>query len=280
MKKSNERKIEEELSIVIRCAYEVDRLKRCISTIPPNIEVIVSTARNSQITKLVFPKERNIKIVTHKYGNWSNAAETGIENTTKNNLIITDGDSYFSPKSLYLINNALSKGHIVVKPKVVFLKNGSFISSIISNIRTHQHEYKAKAFTPGLGIKKKELINLIDVNKEHLYNRKIQYADDGNLNKQIYEKNIPIFILKKAVVYHDPVSLKHECKTAFILGKGNRQADKGGNPFLLFIKREFSYKALVFYKLSLMRFGLTTAISLLFWRGIYYLGYFQPTNES
>lgn len=265
------------LSIVIRCGYNYEQLLRCISSIDENVDVVISTAVDSDIAERKFGQ--NIAVVTHPYGNWSLAAEVGIQKTKYNKIIIMDSDSVFVRKAISTIYNSLSDSVLVVKPTIIFRHTDSRISKLISNIRTYQNEYKPKAFTPGLAVQKGELIKLIGINS-NLYDTRIKYADDGNLNKRIYEKKIPIKILKSAKICHSPVSLRHEIKTAYILGKGNKLSDgKIGTKMLIY--RELSTKARQFYKGAYKRFGVLTALGLIVWRVIYYIGYFsEHTNPK
>lgn len=258
------------LSVIIRCGYDHKNLLRCIASIDEKVEVVVSMAEGSKITKKDI--KRADAIVTHKYGNWSQAAEVGVQRAQFDKIVVMDADSIFARNTISQLYAELDKGYLVVKPKIIFIHNGSLVSKLISNIRTHQNEYKPKAFTPGLAMNKKKLLSMLG-NSDQLYDVNIKYADDGNLNKRIYEKKIPIKILPSAKVFHDPVTLKHEIKTAYILGKGNRLGD-GKLNIKSFIHKEISHGTYKFYLQAYNRFGTTTVVALIGWRIIYYFGYF------
>ncbi len=262
------------VSIVVRCAYDYDRLKKCLASIDEHVDIVVSTAVDSAIVNRKF--QENITVVTHSYGNWSLATEVGLQKAKNSKVIIMDADSTFEKKAVASLYRALSGNVIVVKPKVVFLYNQNYTSKLNSDIRTHQNEYKPKAFTPGLAIDQKKLLDQIGVNK-HLYDVRVKYADDGNLNKRIYEAGIPIKLLNTATIYHEPVTLKHEIKTAYVLGMGNRQAEDKFDLAKL-LHEETSRNARSFYIKAYKRFGFKTVMGLLVWRIIYYFGYFSKGN--
>lgn len=260
------------LSIIIRCGNDFNGLIRCIKSIDESVEIIASVSDQANfIDKL---NRMGVTVATHSYGNWSNAAESGIKISSYNDLIIMDSDSVFGKGAIRLTYNALSAGYLVVQPQIEFLIDSTWISKIIRNSRNFENRYEAKAYSPGLGLKKRELIKKIGVNG-CIYNTDVKYADDGNINKRVKENNINIFVEPRAKIYHDPISLKHEFITAYRLGRGNRQGqvNKRGI-FYPIIKGFFKKESINYLSHIYKQYGFGTMFFSIIWRLIYIYGYY------
>jgi len=262
-----------ELSIVIRCGNDLKGLIRCVKSIDESVEIIASVSDQANFIKNL--NKMGIKVAIHSYGNWSNAAESGIKVSNYNNLIIMDSDSVFEKGAIRLIYDALSAGHLVVQPQIEFLTDSTWISKIIRNSRNFENRYEPKAYSPGLGLKKRELIKEIGVNG-CIYNTNVKYADDGNINKRVKENNINIFVEPRAIILHDPISLKHEIITAYRLGRGNRQGQIKKRGFFYPIIKGFLKKGSINYLSNIYKqYGLGTTFFSVVWRLIYIYGYYS-----
>lgn len=268
--KINKEKLD--LSIIIRCGNDLNGLIRCIKSIDESVEIIASVSDQANFIKKL--NKMGIKVAIHSYGNWSNAAESGIKISKYNNLIIMDSDSVFGKGAIRMIYNALSTGHLVVQPQIKFLTDSTWISKIIRNSRNFENRYEPKAYSPGLGLKKRELIKIIGVNG-CIYNINVKYADDGNINKRVKDYNINIFVESKAKIYHDPISLKHEIITAYRLGRGNRQGQNKKRGIFYPIIKGFLKKESVGYLSGIYRrYGIVTMLFSIIWRLTYIYGYY------
>lgn len=269
MKESKEKL---KLSIIIRCGNDFDGLIKCINSIDEPVEIIASVSDNANFLEKL--NKTGVLVSAHSYGNWSNAAESGIKVSKHNNLIIMDSDSVFGKGAIRLIYQALLAGNLVVQPQIEFLTDSTWISKIIRNSRNFENRYEPKAYSPGLGLKKKELLKKIGINGS-IYNTDVKYADDGNINKRVKENNINIFVESKAKIFHNPISLKHEFITAYRLGRGNRQGQvKKRGTFYPIIKGFFKKESINYLSNIYKQYGLGTMFFAITWRFVYIYGYY------
>lgn len=267
------------LSIVIRCGRNWQGLKRCLKSIDEQVEVVISAASDAKF--LNKAKKLGVALTTHRFGNWSLAAENGLEAANNNDVIIMDADSVFTPGAILEISQALKSGHLLVQPRVNFLAGKNIFSRLISNARTHENQFTPKAYSPGLGLKKKELMKLIGVDGK-IYNSKVLYGDDGYLDQKTKSKGIKIFLADKAIIDHDPIGLTHELITIFNFGRGQRQLEADNPRGLLtqVIEEYFSAGAGVYYSAAFKRFGLITVIYMVISRLFYLAGYVTEVVKS
>ena len=262
---SNNKKLK--LSIIIRGGNDLKGLLRCIKSIDEQVEIIASVSNQAKFIDIL--KKMGIVVVTHLYGNWSNAAETGIKVSSYNNLIIMDSDSVFNKKAIRFIYDALLAGNYAVQPQVEFLTNNSWISKILQKSRTFENRYEPKSYSPGLGLRKKELIKNIGING-CIYNLEVKYGDDGNIDKRLKEKKMIVHVEPKAIIFHDTITLKHEIKTACQFGRGDYQGKL--SPV---VKSFFKNKDIKYLFDAYHRYGLGTMVFLIIWRFIYTYGYYS-----
>lgn len=270
-----------DLSVVIRCGRDKKGLERTLSSVDENVEVIVSAS--DDVPFLSDFQKKGYKFAPHTYGNWSVAAQSGINKSTNNNVIIMDSDSIFGGGALKTINTALKKGHLLVQPKVIFLDDGSTISKTISNARTYENQREPKSYSPGLGLKVQELTERIGING-NLYNLSVAYGDDGDLNQRRKEAKIDVHVAKDALIYHDPIALKHELRTVYQFGIGKRQAQNSKtNPKTLVdvLKKEFlSNRAREYYTNLLDKFGIQTLLFGMLCRTLYIAGFYIEDRRN
>src|SRR3989339_63664 len=107
------------VSIVIRCGRNLKGLRRCLKSIDQPVEVIISAAEDAKFLKRL--KIGGYVLTTHRYGNWSLAAENGLEAADNNDVIMMDADSVFEPGAIREIARVLKNGHHLVQPRVNFL---------------------------------------------------------------------------------------------------------------------------------------------------------------
>lgn len=275
------RRLPLDLSVVIRCGRDKNGLKRVLSSVDENVEVVVSASDDASF--LSDFQKKGYKLAPHTYGNWSVAAQAGINMSSNDDVIIMDADSIFGNGAIKTINTALKEGHLLVQPKVVFLNNGSSISKVIARARTYENQREPKSYSPGLGLKVHELTERIGVNG-NVYNLSVAYADDGDLNQRRKDAKIDVHAVKDALIYHDPIALKHELKTVYRFGIGKRQAQNGKtNPKTIvdIMKKEFlSRRANEYYINLLDKYGIQTLTFVMFCRFAYMAGFFIEDRRT
>lgn len=270
-----------DLSVVIRCGRDRNGLERVLASVDENVEIVVSASEDASFLPDFQKKE--YKLAPHIYGNWSVAAQAGINLSSNNDVIIMDSDSIFGGGALKTINTALKEGHLLVQPKVVFLNNGNPISKVIARARTYENQREPKSYSPGLGLKVQELTKKIGVDG-NVYNLSVAYADDGDLNQRRSDAKIDVHVAKNALIYHDPIALGHELKTVYRFGIGKRQAQNGKtNPKTLvdIMKKEFiSRRAKEYYDNLLDKYGIQTLTFVMFCRFAYMIGFFIEDRRT
>ena len=262
------------ISVVIRCGNDLSGLLRCVDSIDENVEIVASISQDAKFISKIR-KSKEIVVATHLYGNWSIAAENGIKKTTNNFIIIMDSDSVFTKGAIRRIYKALALGNLIVQLRINFLSRCSLLSKTIANSRSFENQYEPRAYSPGLGLNKKELINRIGIDG-CIYNSQVMFADDGNVDKRARENGISIFVEKNAIVCHDPVDLKHEMRTAYHLGIGDHQGETQPHNLLYpFTKNFMTRDILKYYVCAFKQYGWETGLFVIFWRLIYIVGYYR-----
>lgn len=262
------------LSVVIRCGRDRDGLQKCLDSIDESVEVVVGASEDATFVSEIL--DHGYIVAPHKYGNWSVAAENGLKASNYNDIIIMDADSVFASGAIHCINSALKAGHLLVQPHVEFKTNNSFGSKVVSKARSHENRYTAKAFSPGLGLKRQELLQLIGVDG-NIYHPKVMFGDDGYIDQKAQEANIRVFVAKDAIIYHSPINLSHELKNAFQFGRSEAQIEKVRNNnsgiWHQLVLSYFTRGAVEYYQQAWNNYGLDTAMFATFWRMLYLAGY-------
>lgn len=262
---------QQDLSIIIRCGRDKEGLLRCLNSVDVPAEIVISAAQDAQF--LNEPSFTQYTLAPHEYGNWSIAAETGLQAAKNNNIIIMDSDSRFASGAITSIYNALEEGHLLVQPRVVFLIDRTWFSQLVSNSRTHENRYQPKSYSPGLGMKKAELIEKIGVN-DHIYNSHVLYGDDGCVDQRAKAAGIDVYVAEDALIYHDPIKLKHELVDAFRFGQGEFQLEQ--NPtsvWIQIVQGLLNREARDYLKSARDTYGEETLYFILLWRLIYIAGF-------
>lgn len=269
-----------DLSVVIRCGRDRKGLERCLSTIDENVEVVVSVADDAPFLKDYM--SMGYKVAPHTYGNWSVAAQSGIDKAANRNVIIMDGDSVFGSGSIKTINDALYGGHTIVQPHVIFLHNDTHFGKLISATRTFENRREPKSYSPGLGLNIEELVSKIGIDGR-IYDLKVAFGDDGDLDQRRRAAGIDVFVADNALIYHDPIAFKHELKTSFQFGVGENQIQRGrSNPKTTrdILKEEFFSSGAREYYLDLYNaYGAEAMLFMLACRSVYVAGFIRASQK-
>lgn len=269
-----------DLSVVIRCGNNEMGLNRTLHSIDENVEIVVSAASEASFLNNI--KESGYKIAPHIYGNWSVAAQTGIDQATNNDVVIMDADSVFGEEAIKIINKALKDGHLLVQPRVIFLTDSILGSKVISKTRSFENCREPKSYSPGLGLKVKELVEKIGIEGK-VYNLSVAYGDDGELDQRRRAAGIEVFVAKNALIYHDPIEFKHELRTSYRFGKGERQAQIGkphAKTMVDILKEEcFSERARNYYTQLYHEHGSVTLLFMMLCRSAYLAGYYSEDRQ-
>lgn len=206
----------EACSVAIKCADDL-LIERCIDSIDdPEVSVNAVITPSSQIESIL--RDREIPFVVTEYGNIAKSAELSVEEAEHDRVIVMDSDAYFEPGAVGLLRTALDTA-MVAKPRLDFDNNGTNVSRIIAERRRMFNSRSDFATNPGLALRRSEV-------KEncggYVFNPDVRWTEDADLNFRMEREGIGINYVPDAVVRHDPVTLMHELKCAFLYGVGKR----------------------------------------------------------
>lgn len=264
--------MKKEVSIVIIC-YNDPEIIQCINSLQRgnNLavkkEIIVVLVPNLKIEKKI-KKIKNVKVYFAPKGNLSISRNIGIKNATYNNIILLDSDVVVNKNFLreMLIQ---TDNYDIVKSQIIFNHN-SFLTKIISKSRKIGHINNA--FVPGLLVKKKVFKQI------GLFNENINFSEDGEFNFRVKNNNIPFLQIKKAIIYHPPITLIRDLKMAYKIGRGKRLGCEFGKTpndedLINFVKRFLKGVQVRYFFNEAKDWGFIVATYDIFWFLFYYFGY-------
>lgn len=258
-----------DIAVVIKCSDD-QRIFRCIQSIPKEIETVCSITPNID-TEQKLSKMKISYVITPK-GNLGFTTTSGIKLTKSNNVIIMDADCYFEKGAIAALYKAL-KQNLIVKGKIIFLHNDSLISKTITELRDFVNQQPV-AYTPGLAFRK-ELKNFVG----EIFNPNISWAEDAELDYRIKEAGIKIKIINRAIIYHDPVSIRYDLRAAFRIGQGKRLIVELTNKyneedFVFILKNIVSGRYFKEFSKILRHKGYLVLFYSFLWNIFYYCGYY------
>jgi glycosyltransferase involved in cell wall biosynthesis len=202
------------LSIVIPCADDV-RIKHCLDSIDENVEVVVVLNGNTkEVANIV--NNYDVKIIRIKEKNLSKALNIGIKNSSNSNIILIDSDCRFEKGAIKKLFKGL-RNHYIAKGKVIFESN-NFLSRTIANVRDYIYHNPPKPYNPFMAIKK----NIKQFIDNYYFDESIHWTEDADLNTRLKKAGIEVNYVFSARVFHSPLSLKHDLRSAFRYGIGKR----------------------------------------------------------
>lgn len=203
------------ISIVIPCCDDI-RIKQCIESIDEDVEVIVVLNGSTEDFRL-FVKQFKVKIINLPDKSPVKSLNAGIDNSINQYVLTMDSDCVFEKGALREFFNNLDNAE-VVKGRVVYLQKG-IISSAISKVRDYINYDELKPYNPFVCINK----NIKNKIGGYYYNNNIFWTEDADLNLRIKKaKIIPKYIFS-SIMYHAPLTMKHDLKGAFKHGIGKRK---------------------------------------------------------
>lgn len=203
-------------SIGIKCADD-PLIERCLDSIDdPTVSVNAVITPSYRIQDLL--EERGVPYVITDYGNIAKSAQLSLEHAEHDNVIIMDSDAYFGAGAIQGLRRALSTA-VVAKPRLEVLEGSSHISKVISKHRKVFNDQPNYAVNPGLALRRTELEQQCG---GYIFNPKIRWTEDADLNYRMQKNDVPLTYVPDAVLYHNPVALKHELRCALLYGAGKR----------------------------------------------------------
>lgn len=245
------------LSIIIPCADDI-RIGQCIESVDENAEIIVVlNGSTEEIQSLI--KKYPVKTYFISERNLGYALNVGIDNATYNKVLLMDSDCIFEKGTIKLLYQGLENFKIA-KGRIIF-KFNNFFTKIVAKARDYSVADTLNAYKPPLALKK-SIIN--DVG--YYFDNDIHWTEDDDLDQRVQTANLPINFVTNAIIYHPPIMLIRDLKSAFRYGIGKRirvekKIAKG-------LGSDFKY---LFD--AIKKKGVLCGIYLFFWNITYFLGY-------
>lgn len=259
-------------SVAIKCADDI-QIERCLDSIDePDVAVNAVITPSDRIQSLLH--KRGIPYTVTEYGNIAKSAQLSVSQAEHDSVIVMDSDAYFLPGTINKLRNALLTS-VVAKPQLVFLDAGTRISKLIAESRCKYNAIPNHVTNPGLALRRAEL----EARCGYIFNPYIRWTEDTDLNYRMHQNDIPIKYVPDAIIYHDPVSLHHELRCAFLYGIGKRlsiEQTPGRIPteeFISLAQSLLSKKLLKSIRSSINDKGIDGAILAGVWRTLYLSGY-------
>jgi len=246
------------LTIVIPCADDV-RIRYCLESIDEDVEILV-VLNGSTRDVIDVVKNYKIRTVEIKERNLSKALNIGIERANNQNVILMDSDCKFEKGAIKRLFEGL-QGNYVAKGKVVF-QSDDFISKTIAKVREYSYYDPPRPYNPFLAIRKdvKPLIG------NYYFDESIHWTEDADLNTRIKNAGIRVSYVFSARVFHPPLTLKHDLRSAFRYGIGKRiRVEKG-------ISNGIGTHFAKIFDIGLKK-GLLASLYYLVWNCFYLFGY-------
>jgi len=245
------------ISIIIPCADDL-RVAQCIESIDENAEIIVVLNGPTEAIKNLI-KKYFVKTYLIQERNLGAALNIGIQNATYDKVLLMDSDCVFKKGTIRLLYNGLNNFKLA-KGKVIFEFN-NFFNRILAKAREYTTSDTPSAYKPPLALKK----SIID-DVEYFFDNDVHWTEDEDLDERVRAAKVSINFLPDAVIYHPPVTLKSDLRSAFRYGIGKRirvekKIAKG-------LGSDFPY---LFDAIG--KKGLLVGIYLFFWNIVYSLGY-------
>ncbi len=201
-------------SIALKCAND-PLIVRCLDSIDDDVSVNVVVTPNPAIESIL--EDRGLPYTVTEFGNIAKSTQLSVEEAEHDNVIVMDSDTWFEPGSIRKLREALLD-NVLAKGRVVF-REDSFLSGVIARHRNIFNSQPQYVTNPGLAIRREEVTALC---RGYLFNPLIRWTEDADLNYRAQQAKVPIEFVPEAVINHDPVSLQHELKAAFLYGIGKR----------------------------------------------------------
>jgi len=207
-----------DLTIVIPCADDL-LLTRCLDSIDEEVEIIVAlNGATDAVRQLVI--ERHVNYCELPEKNLGAACDIGVRAAKTSSVLLMNSDCTFARGTIKRLAEALDH-NMVARGRVIFGIRDP-ISRIIAKAREYAHTRPDRAYQPALAFRK-EIIGLIG---GYYFDSDIHWTEDADFSRRVKAAGIPIAFLPDAIVYHPPLSLQEDLRSAVRYGIGRRIAEE------------------------------------------------------
>lgn len=190
-------------------------IERCLDSIDDDVSVHAVITPYDTTEGIL--RERNIPYTVTAYGNIAKSTEISVQEAEHDHVIVMDSDTWFAPGSIRHLREALKESPLA-KGKIEFLAD----SAITRAIARHREPFNCQpdsVSNPGLAMRRSEVAQAC---RGYIFNPLIRWTEDADLNYRVQQAGLPITYVPEAIIRHDPVSLDHELRAAFLYGVGKR----------------------------------------------------------
>jgi len=255
-----------DISIIIPCADDI-RLAKCIESIDEDVEVIVAlNGATEEIKDLV--RGYGVRSCEIPERNLGAACNEGIKVASSQNILLMNSDCIFRRGTIRLLYEGL-RDHKVARGRVIFESKG-FISKVIARAREYTTTDMVRAYQPALAFRK-DIVEDIG----YYFDNDIHWTEDADFDRRIRRAGLEIKYIPDAIVYHPPLTIWTDLRSACRYGIGRRIAEEKKlvdthPPFRLSLGLIFSQFADAKNKK-----GIWTAIYLTVWILAFGFGYYM-----
>ncbi len=263
------------LGVVIKCGND-ERVLHCMDSVDHPCTVAASGFFAPNLRRAL--EQRGVIVADAPRGNLGRTTNIGIAAVGTTKVVVMDSDSWFGPGTLALLDQALDGGAPFARARILYAADPAGVrgSQVVARSRQHLNDSLRRAYTPGLGLR----VDIAPSLGGHLFDDRICFAEDAEMDFRRREANIPLLHVEGAVVHHAPVALWHDLRAAFRVGYGKAQQvqrttrpnDEDPLPFLQRAVRGEHPAALRGWAREL---GAAGAAWNTLWFGSYYLGYYD-----
>lgn len=215
------------VSVVIPVSNDL-RLKRCIDSVNEKVEVVISLNKPSirikeQVIFVLRQKKGknkyqgiNFVVCEIKKQSIAGAYNNGIKHASYDHIFLMDSDCIFGKGCIRKLENNLGN-RLLSKGKVIFTAN-SWITKIVAKAREFHTSDKVNAYSPPLLFSKK-IINCIG---GYYFHPSLCWLEDSEFDRRVRNAGLKIAYDPTANVYHPPLTLVSDLKSAFWYGVGKK----------------------------------------------------------
>lgn len=206
-----------DLSVIIPCADDL-RIARCLDSIDESVEVIVALNGATEDIRQIVARYSQLSILEIYERNLGKACDLAIHASKSSSVVLMNSDCVFGKGTIRKLSEILSKT-LLVKCDVVF-QHSNWTSRIIADSRDFGYKRPDKAYQPGVGFRK-EIIEKIG----YYFNHEVKWAEDADFSRRVVLAGIPIIADYSVKIYHPPVSVITDLKSAFRTGEGRCRSE-------------------------------------------------------
>lgn len=215
----------DDITVAITCGGD-PRVLRALSSVPAGVPVVVSLTPAPDLrAKLI---EAGVEVVDSVLGNISVSHNLELSRIRTRHVFWLDSDCVLRPGCLEQVNAALADASFA-RARVEFTFSravwGSRVTACLRDLSNNRTP--PPAYTPGLGAR----VGLEAKLGGWYFDERVPWTEDSELGHRLTRLGFSVAWVGDAVVVHDPISLGHEIRSAFRIGRGVRtQVDAGLRP--------------------------------------------------